>query len=89
MPKTRDDVIHDLLKIMPLPAGYSMVPEGDDDIIVQGPNLGFCIIRKNIEDNVHFTIYPAALKKLIECEDGKLYETHPHHFEWPSFTGKS
>jgi hypothetical protein len=89
MPKTRDDVRRDLLKIMPLPEGYSMEPEGDDDFIVRGPHLGFAITRKDIDDNRHLAMYPAALKQLIECEESKLYETHPHYFEWPSRSPQS
>jgi hypothetical protein len=62
-----DAVIDECKDIHPLPDGYSMKEDGDN-VIVSGPNLGFCMTASSIERGYFREQYRAGLPFLIEKE---------------------
>jgi hypothetical protein len=69
MPKTLNDVRNDLLKLCPLPEGYSITCDyRTDNLLVDGPTLGFCVTRKAIDDNLHTRWFGPSVALLIATE---------------------
>lgn len=73
-----DAVIAECKQIHPIPEGYSIQKSDGENIIVKGPNLGFCITKEQIEEGWHKAIYPAAMQTLIQAESEFLTDpTNP------------
>lgn len=65
----QEEVIEVCKSIAQLPDGYTIViDEKTHNILVGGPNLGFCITEKAMDEGYYREMFKPALEKLIECE---------------------
>jgi hypothetical protein len=62
-------VIEECTAIAPLPDGYTMeVDRKTHNILVCGPNLGFCITEKAMTERRYVESFAPCLEALIEAE---------------------